>query len=464
MRTSLSTIAIVGLMASNAMAATPLNVQFANQTGMTDDKVFITVQNRAAGVTDTNITYAGGTKLAFGQTGGTTNIMSSSVSLKTIGKAGLTVNFLDGGIIFVSYGAALTATNGVPSFVGKGGPDYGTRFQSFELTMVGGNGNQGNMTAINYFTAPMGIKSYHGGTGGTLLQSAQYNQDAAAIAKLMGGLTNNNPASVIKNTSGEIIRYIGPSSFGPADTNPFPSFQPYLKAIMAARQTTAIQNHNAFNQPASGGAGSINYDFTLNLKATVAATAIQMEGNITTSVIEYGKPAKPGPTFDNCSVTIDTTNDAALNFVIYGQAINAGTVKFGPGWDKLGAYIKEIKIDNQGALNTTQNLAIGEITSGLVMGFVNSPTVPQGQKVALKDMPSGDWWKLKPVIAFSGVQTNPAFYNQYANVLYNASGNEVYSIPYSDRLGSGPLIDSVLHNNVSVDTWVLTLEPPVPAK
>src|SRR5436309_1726795 len=100
---------------SVADAAGPLNVQFANGTGLADDEVFITVQNRAAGVTDTNITYAGGTKLTFGQTKGTTNIMSNCVSLKTIGKHGLTVNYLDGGIVFVSYGAALTATNNVPS-------------------------------------------------------------------------------------------------------------------------------------------------------------------------------------------------------------------------------------------------------------------------------------------------------------------------------------------------------------
>jgi len=116
-----------------ALARAQLNLQFVNDTGLDPSQVFITVQNRTTGVTDTNITYAGGTKLAFGTTDGVTNIMSDSVSLQTIGADGMSVVYLDGGIVFVSYGAALTATNHVPSFIGPTGPDYHTPFQPFEL-------------------------------------------------------------------------------------------------------------------------------------------------------------------------------------------------------------------------------------------------------------------------------------------------------------------------------------------
>jgi hypothetical protein len=121
----------------------------------------------------------------------------------------------------------------------------------------------------------------------------------------------------------------------------------------------------------------------------------------------------------------------------------------------------EVGLSSQGALNTTQNLAIGEITSGLLMGFINSPVVPAGQSKPIKDLPSRTWWNLDPLIAFSQVQSDPAYFNQYANVLYKASSNETYSIPYSDRLGTGPLINSVKYNGTDVVTWVVTVEPPV---
>jgi len=95
------------------------------------------------------------------------------------------------------------------------------------------------------------------------------------------------------------------------------------------------------------------------------------------------------------------------------------------------------------------------------MGFINSPYIPDGETTALKDMTSEQWWKLDPVVAFSSIQPAQDRYNPYADVLYWASKNSVYSIPYSDRLGSGPLVNTVEYEGKTVDTWVITLGRPV---
>jgi hypothetical protein len=440
------------------VATSALNLSFVNNTTLPDSEVFITFQNPALGNTNFNVTYGADIPIPIKDG----DIMSTSVSLQDIGSGGLMVTTAAGVVVFVSYGAALTATTSVPSFIGSSGPDYNTAFQSFELTRTGGNGDQGNMTAINYFTAPMAIASYSSANPPVELQSTAFTQTAQQIANSLAALTGSSPLSMITNAGGQLVRCIGPSSFGPADTNPFPSLLSYLQAVNAAGQSTTIQNSNAFNAPASGGPGSTNYNFALNLTASVGSDgSIMMTGSISTTVTPYGEGSTAGPTFNDATVTIGAGNAAALNFVLYGQAIDSDVVSFGSGWNDLGAYMNNVGLASQGALATTQNLAIGEITTGLLMGMVNSAVIPAGGTVAIENMASDAWWRLNPTVAFSQAQTNPAYYNQYANVIYLASSNGAYSIPYSDRLGNGPLVNSVQYNGVDVGSWVVTLEPPV---
>lgn len=436
-----------------------LQLQFVNQTGLKDDEVFITFQKESPSSTDFSVTYASGTAVKVE----TDNIMSESLSLAKIGSAGFNVTRMISVAIFTSYGKALTATTTPPSFIGSTGSDYNTAFQPFELTMKDLDVDQGNLTAINYFTAPMKIESYNGGPSGTLLQSKGFSTDATTIAKEIATLVHNNKAAVISNADGDVVRYIGPSSYGIGDHNPYPSLIDYLKAVNEAGQNTKIHNSNAFN--VSGENGDTNYNFTLDLIAVSDRNGtIRLDGSIQTTIIEPGNPAKDGPTFEKAEITIDALNTVGYDFVLYGQAIDPDALTWGEGWEKLEAYMEEVGLDKQGAFNITQNLAIGEISSGVLMGFINSDYKPAGSEQALKDMPSKAWWSLDPVVAFSDIQNNNAYYNSYANIIYKASKNEAYSIPYSDRLGSGPLINSVSFDGQKVDTWVVTLLPPIPKK
>ncbi|MBD8890624.1 hypothetical protein [Roseibium litorale] len=441
------------------MTSQCLELKFVNSTTLEDSKVFITFQIIPGGQPDFDVTYGSGKAVSFKAAD---CIISESLSLKDIGPAGFEVTRAEGVVIYVSYGAPLTSTTSAPAYIG-GGTDYGTLFQPFELTRTGNPGDQGDMTAINYFAAPMKISSY-GQDASKPLQSVGYLTGANQIGNEISKLTGANPLSRITNTGGYLVRYIGPSSFNPQDaTIPFPTFVPYLQAVYKAGQQTKIANNNAFVYPPAGTNGSTNYNFILDMTATAQADgSIVLDGTISTEITPAGQAPSPGKSFSGCKLTISAADENLYNGVIYGQAFAGNSaVSFSGGWSELKAYITSLGLDPQDAYGTTQRLAVGEITSGLLMGFVNSQVTPKGGTIPIKDMTSRDWWTITPVIAFEDVQPDHPYYNTYAQVIYSASGNEAYSIPYSDRLGDGPLVNSVSFENQDVLSWTVELLPPL---
>src|SRR5690606_32495251 len=115
----------------------------------------------------------------------------------------------------------------------------------FELTYVeGATSGQGNLTNINYFAAPISLRSYHGGASGTLLQTRGYYGGTATgtarlAAKLSGVTSGPDSGLAAAMNGGHVLRYIGPSSYG-AGTNPYPTFDSYLQALHQSNQQTAI--------------------------------------------------------------------------------------------------------------------------------------------------------------------------------------------------------------------------------
>lgn len=457
----------MAVMAASVFCVTPLhaqlNLKFLNNTGYDATNVFITFQNGIG--TPFDVTYGGGTTVTFG----TNDVLSQSLTLAQIGTNGFTVSSVSSVGVFVSYGAALTNKIAAPSFF-PGAPNADLRWQNFEITRTGGAGDQGNLTAINYFTAPMGITSYNGTTA---LQNRSYNpgQTAAVIGNQLGAVSGYNTNAIVRDTGGNILRYIGPSTF--ASNPPYSSFTPYLQSIANSGQATAIVNSNAFNgmngSNSGGVAGSTNFTYKLDLSASVATNnTISMSGNITTKIIPFGGNATAGTTYTNASVIISGTDENILNSIIYGQTVGSFTnsVTWGSGWtDMYNDMTNAFGVaDGTANFQTTQRLAIGEITSGILMGFLDSTnTVAQYGSTPLKDLQSYQWWQLDPMVAFSSVQSASNFFNEWGNVIYNSSSNQVYSIPYSDRMGTGPLINSVQFGGTNVDSWVVDLGAPVGA-
>ena len=441
-----------------------LTINFTNSTSLSSDDVYVsftvpmgpnsTPLNK---ISEFNITYgSANTQVTFADK---KNMMSVPISLTDIGTAGLTVNYAQSVAVFVSYGAKLTSTTASPVFVG-GGTDYYTQYQTFEITMMGGDGDQGNMTAINYFTAPMSITSY---AGSTVLQSTGYTKTANEIVTELGALTTG--ANVLDK--GVLIRSVGPSSY--TSNNPWPSFADYLAAMHSAGQVTTFAHQNGLvktvtvdKQPQKQ---NIIYRFNMSSTVNSDNSITTSSGTVTVTNATTGTTLA---TIDDCTMKVSSSSQSEMDQLIYGQApYTSSLITWGSGWAKVAAQMKtefdDAKGDGPatGYFNTLQATAIGEITSGFLMGMVGSDVVPTGQTKMIKDMQSSDWWVLNPIIAFNQVQPNNAYYNTYANVIYGASGNSSYSIPYSDRLGSGPLVNTVKYNQSDVTSWTVTLDPPI---
>ncbi len=479
-----------------------LNLIFDNQTGLPDEQVYITFQDAPNTL---EATYGpADTKVNRGGTTAKPDLMTESVSLKDIGASGLSITNAEGPVGFVSYEAiqrdqhfimdADLSGNEQPSFIGSGGANYNKAFQPFEITAKKGEtAGQGNLTNINYFCAPISLQSYNGGVHGSPLQNkGYYNGTATGTAKL-----NRQLAALVKGphsglatvtNSGKTLRYIGPSSYG-AGTNPYPNFDAYLQSLHTNSVTTVIQNANAFNTMKDPAAGNINYEYGLDFTATVAAdNTITLKGDITTTIRPHGGAAKAGTTYKGAVLTLspktgpDTSSDI-FNNTIYGQAdpkgMGKGSTTCNSVWDQLLTDMHAAKLflnkipgstkQKDTTYTTTQSLAVGEVTTGLLGGFLGSDTVYAGGKgdyaqyngKAYKDIPSAAWWNSDTIPSPATLQPSNAFYSAYSDIIFDATDNQVYSIPFSDRFGDGPLMQTQLYDNKVVDTWVVTLGKPL---
>ncbi|MDI1276048.1 hypothetical protein [Methylobacter sp.] len=470
---------------------------FVNNTGLPDEQVFITFQDPSQSLI---ATYGGGTSVGRVNTG---DMMTQSLDLATIGAGGLSIANAEGPVVFVSY-AATEAYNGFvmsgdlsgnaqPSYIGSGGANYLKAYQPFEIDYVAGATNgQGNLTNINYFAAPICIQSYNGGSSGTLLQTRGYYKGTAAGTKRLASEFQTLTAGSALATpifSENILRYIGPSSYG-AGANPYPTFDAYLKSLFTANQSTTIQNSNAFNTQQNPAAGNINYNYAFDFIATVAAdNTITLTGTITTTIIKFGEKAIPGTIYTGAVMTISPTigtqtSDSIFNNTIYGQAdplgSGNGSTTFNSVWAQLatdmaaaGLFVDSKPKDGGSGTGTaygiTQSLAIGEITTGLLGGFPGSGVTYEGgigtyasyNGQLYKDVPSAAWWNSSIIPSPSVLQPSHPFYNTYAQQIFDATSNQVYSIPFSDRFGDGPLMQTQLYNDKVVDTWVVTLGAPI---
>jgi len=424
-------------------------------------------------------TYSGGAETISFDDQGTRVLMSVPVKLSDIGAGGLDITHSQSAVFFIYYddpsGNSRTAA---PAHMVST-----QRFQPFELTMMDGSGDQGNLTAINYFTAPLGIRSYENDpmqnpSEPVLQQTGFGSATAAEIGAVFATATAGNQDAVITNGKGQVVRYIGPSNYNGA--NPWPSFIPYTQSINQAGQSTEIKRSNGFNFPAPD--DTPVYQFGCDMQATANADgSVTVTGDITVSVnaaIKAGNPPLPqGGVWSNATFTFSVNDVDDFNNAIYGQVATDAVSFAGQAWSDFETFTKNTLQDPSlpydqntnpslydtpfNAYTTTVGMFIGEVTTGLLGGFFNSDYEVQG--VAIKDMYSNQWWSLDPIVAFSTLQPDNEYYNIYAEVIFDKSGNTVYGVPYSDRFGQGPLVNTVEYEGTPVNYWVVDIGAPLAA-
>lgn len=420
-------------------------------------------QNNSLGVTYTDAT----THMSTSPTHNNGDFLATSIKLSDVQDN--TFTFSGSSIaVYISYGQGFSNTLNQPGFL-TGGASWDVQYQNFEITRTGGSGDQGNMTNINYFTAPMAIRSYSSTyNGGTqALQSVSYKYTTAQYAtNLANSSTGTN---TIYDGNNNLVRYVGPSTYNTGQI-PYQNFNNYLTSVNSSGVTNQIWNSSGFNQIGQSGTTGYNFLFTFQLTSSVDANGdIVMTGqivvtkkdNVTGVIIETDQLVA-----SDTGLTLSGSDIAKLTQVIYGQSTgqNPDIATWGSGWATLAAYLTANDIEAS-ALEILQAQVVGEISTAILLGFLGNDKNVNGTD--LNTMKSYEWWQMIPLEAFDAIQSDPDFYNRWAAAVYDATDNGAYGIPYSDRLGEGPLVNSVQYkignDTYDIDKWEIDIFDPVSA-
>jgi hypothetical protein len=328
-------------------------------------------------------------------------VQEQSYSLDDIG-SGITLQEFIGGRIYFSLGTPLTGT-GDPEPVNSTIANYGTRFDKIEVTYSDTTqSGVADLSAIDYFAIPLAMQTYNA--------SADANGDAvydfstwlgywspgSEIIYNLAALTANNPAVALYDDGGNFLRVLGPAL---APAGAYPSFQPYLDAVAASGQTTLISDlySSAGATPATT---TQQYQFTASFDAT---GNLDLDGG--------GLSGNGGPSVGSGHEIVIRAADLAPgiysanpNYTVDGAAANIGN-------------------------NDVYAAVVRDILTGFALGFVGSPTIDPNTGIAFEDEPSSAWWLSSQ--AFDFLQSDPAFYDQYA--AYLAQVSTAYGYPFSDR-------------------------------
>ncbi|MFM8884943.1 MAG: PEP-CTERM sorting domain-containing protein [Chthoniobacterales bacterium] len=526
-----------------APAAAQLIMWFTNTSSYSNNNVWITLQRGFSPHSDVNATNGSGQftnipNVTYGtnssafswsmytnsatnpwQPSGIGNLFAAPVLLSDIVTAGgfLTWNGNAASTaIYISYGTEFAVNQYTLSGVSPNNPqdpNYYVKYQPFELTYGSGpgglpvNGDQGDLTAINYFGASLQIKSYAStnATGAPLQQSGFY--DANIGADLVALTASNTapdlpgtpggPAIITNTNTGDLIRVLGPSQFGASgETNGsglgnYPTFDAYFAG--AGFSNAIFSNISAYNTvpiPTTNAPytnKTVSFSFGNSVTNTAGGYALTPTGTITVVTTAYGfvtntNTQTPTTNFTALSTNTSTYTDISFNVSPLGSNAGAPVVSnIASQFVYLGSYSALIFgtnvyswfggsnlttlsndlvgfVDGGGSnamVDITAQIA-GEIATGFAAGFVGSPTYG--------NLPSDQWWALNPTNAFGSATTNPFDYNQYAAVIAEASSNTVYGMVYSDRFTNSefsPLIDSVSHKGTNVGSWLIVIGEPI---
>jgi len=552
-RLAAKTCTVLGLGFLAASPASALNMWFSNNSTYSPSDIWITVQRGqgfglaqsgiAAGqiiqqpyVPDINywngsastnlnwrwLTNSSDATVSPWQKGASGSIYSESLQLSYIQTNGLgLLNWISNAPsanVIVSYGSSpfspytptITSVptsnnyaNGAASANASPDPNYRVAWQPFEITYYPTSGDQGDLTAINFFSASLKIQSFQSSSPtGPVLQEGGFYPSGATIGASLSNISSgpvpsggnlNNPGgpAQVTNTSGDVVRYIGPSQFGVSTDGSwgYGTYQGFDSYFGGAGASNALfSNSSAFNSvPDPGGLPAttpytnkeVSFAFDNSVTNTANGYALNPTGTITVVTMAYGNGGGSAPT----SVTTDTytgitfnvnpagiggaspvISNVASQFVYQGSftAFSFGTNVYswfgGPNFTTLSNDLSGWA-DPSGspAIDIVTAQIAGEIATGFAAGFVGS-TNP-----LIAGQPSSSWWTNSPTNAFSGATTNTNNYNQYAAVIASASSNTVYGMVYSDRFKPTPLINSYQLNGTNIGSWLITINDPITA-
>lgn len=371
--------------------AAPLAIKFKNTSGQPDSQVYIGFVG-AGPLTATNkATSAPLAKSEFGSEHWyTLDTLAQGVDLASFS-----------GRIYVGYGTPWNFTHAgyEPSPVAAPDPNYHKRYDKVEITYHGNPADVANATSFDYFSIPVGLNVYHGGTGGTLVKSLKASPTSVTLEH-MEAIANPHAAAVVRDGGNNFVRIIGPSVYPPPPglpASPYDNFDGYLNYLHTYGQShggaiARIKGH--FNGTGGGPAPNQpqDYDFTATIDAQQNITLAGHGGQVGNHTLTFHHE--------------ELNNPAA----IYGAN-------------------PHFQLD--GAPMTPQNDLFGwiiaDLFAGLNIGALGSTVEVNGQQVG--QMESQQWFALTQ--RFAALQPSQPYYNQWAAKMSTIS--DAYNFAYTDR-------------------------------
>ncbi|HTQ12434.1 MAG TPA: beta-1,3-glucanase family protein [Rhizomicrobium sp.] len=292
-------------------------------------------------------------------------------------------------------------------------PNYLLRFDKIEMTYRGMPTDVADTTSIDYFSIPIALKAWLGGTGGTQVAS-QTASNTTPVAASLSGITTPAGAAVVNDKS-EFVRVIGPSSYG-STGSPYDDFSAYLAYLRDTYgpahdgMIAAIKGHFVGSQQqATPQTQPQDYDF----KATIDA---------------------------NCNITL-TGNGTVVgaHTLVYSRAnlaVPSGIYGANPQFSLDGGTPIYPQNDLYGWMT-------GDLLSGINAGAVGSMVTLSHNATPVGAMPSADWRNLPKL--FDTLQPLNPYFNRYAGRLSTLS--QAYNFAYTDRF------------NVAFPNVTVTLDP-----
>jgi hypothetical protein len=495
-----------------------LNMVFTNgSTSYADSDIWITLQRgqNPASVPDAantpDATYGGNAFVwntytnVVGSGTQVGNLFADSVRLSDILAGGgiQWVGNAPSAAIYVSYGTNLPVSKYSISGISPSAPpdpSYNIAYQNFEITYNGGLGDQGDITAINFFSASLGIQSYAStNVTGPVLQSAGFHNPTATIGAQLAALTGSSPLAVLTNSGGQVTRVLGPTQYGAGQPNandfgPYQDFSDYFASVAAlATNKTIISNVSAYNTTSDPAGSTSTYtnaqvQFVLNTNSVTSPSTngyrLESAGSIqvvTTPLVWTGSNHIAGATTTNTYADVKllvdptgidgmqpTLTNIASAYVYFGDA--------SPGLDYIGvdgvgwaSFTNAINGYVDGGGNSAEAVLnaqiLGELSAAFAAGFIGSTnTLAEFGSTPLGELPSAAWWNMTNVVAFSDVQDATNFFNTFADVIYQNSSNSVYGMVYSDRfIHNTTLVNTTTYEGTNVGSWLVTIGDPLSA-
>ena len=406
-----STLLAVGLAALSQPVSGQLTIQIVNDSGLSDTNIYIMVPG-AGGATlnpqslfvdkNTGVNTAVALSTLATNSWGTFTLVSP-VSGNTDTVYSFQASYISSGTIYFIYNNTFVFSNGVtpsPS-PGSGNGGSGYRYDYAELTFIGPNANDVDLTYVDKFGIPLQLEWFQGtNTAATNLQAGSYvYASTRTLANLFAangftgavfGLTNAG------TTNGNIT----PGWQYAAGTNPYANFARIVSPQKASGTGASVSPYP----------GVTNYlNFLVKNPLTLNGASVQ-GGNVT--------------------VTFDVTNTITTNFLYYylGYQTSVATNNVG-GWTFTLSYHPEL------VPASYDLVAIGAIASS------TTNVTPTGTNIVV-NFPV----QYTNTIAFSIPDTNTTICA--SAFIYSAPVGTNYSV-------NGTLVTDFTHPSYLVETWML---------